>query len=78
VCSKRGDYTPTYVHENETKATTTHNSTRATLVAVDYATAVVDPLDDMTVWMVHEFASKARGGYKTVGGVDSPERSTWD
>ena len=66
---QNGDFLPTFVHKDETKATARHYVNKG---VIDYATAVVDPRDDLTVWMIHEFAGKAKDGYKTVVGVVRP------
>lgn len=66
---QRGDFLPTFVHEGETKATARHYVDKG---VIDYATAVVDPRDDLTVWMIHEFADKAKGSYKTIVGAVRP------
>jgi hypothetical protein len=39
---------------------------------LDYATAVVDPVDDVTFWMIHEYADSASQSWKTVVGVVNP------
>ena len=44
---------------------------------LDYQTAVVDPSDDLAVWMISEFADKAdspdeEDGYRTVVGKVTP------
>lgn len=39
---------------------------------LDYATAVVDPVDDVTFWMIHEYADGASQSWKTVVGVVNP------
>jgi hypothetical protein len=67
---RAGDFLPTSVHKGETKATATHYIDHPG--GIDYGTAVVDPVDDETVWMIHEFANQARGGYKAVVGVTKP------
>jgi hypothetical protein len=36
---------------------------------LDYATAVVDPVDDQTFWLIHEYADDAPNTWKTVVGV---------
>jgi len=71
---QKGDFLPTFVHAGETKATATHyiDPQSAKNGGMDYATAVVDPADDRTVWMIHKFANKAWGGYKTGAGVVKP------
>ena len=69
---QKGDFLPTFVHEGETKATATHYVDKSSKGGIDFGTAVVDPVDDLTAWMIHEFANKARGGYKTVAGVVKP------
>jgi hypothetical protein len=63
---QKGDFLPTSVHAGETKATGAHYFDKG---GIDYASAVVDPADDLTVWMIHEFANKTRNGYKTVVGA---------
>ena len=66
---QNGDYLPAFVHDKETKATATHYFDGP---GIDFGTAVVDPADDLSAWMIHEFANKARGGFKTVIGVVKP------
>lgn len=39
---------------------------------LDYATAVVDPVDDVTFWMIHEYADDTSKSWKTVVGVVNP------
>ena len=66
---QKGDFLPTFVHEGETKSTARHYVDKGVM---DYATAVVDPRDDRTIWMIHKFADKASGGYKTAVGAIRP------
>jgi hypothetical protein len=40
--------------------------------ALDYATAVVAPVDDTTFWVVHEYADGATKSWVTVIGVVDP------
>jgi hypothetical protein len=39
---------------------------------LDYVTAVVDPADDLTVWMINEYADAATVSWKTVVGRANP------
>ena len=39
---------------------------------VDFATAVVDPVDDETVWMIHEYADKEKSSFLAVVGRVKP------
>ncbi len=66
---QKGDFLPTFVHDGETKETARHYVDKK---VIDYASAVVDPRDDRTVWMIHKFADKAEGGYKTSVGAVRP------
>jgi hypothetical protein len=66
---KAGNFVPTFVHPDESKPTDTHYFDAP---GIDYGTSVVDPVDDSSAWMAHEFANKARGGFKTVVGVVKP------
>ena len=66
---QKGDFLPTFVHDGETKETARHYVDKK---VIDYASAVVDPRDDLTVWMIHKFADKAEDGYKTSVGAVRP------
>jgi hypothetical protein len=43
---------------------------------LDYATAVVDPVNDETFWVIHEYADGTSTGWKTVVGVVDPRPLT--
>lgn len=58
---RAGEYRPTSIHKDESKATTT-----TYFDALDYATATVDPADDATVWIAHFFPDSDASRYKTV------------
>lgn len=55
---KRGDFQPKDKKGNDD--------------TIDLATAVVDPSDDLTVWMAHEYGDKASSAYKTIIGRVRP------
>jgi hypothetical protein len=62
-----GSYQPMWTYDSETVPTSvTH------INQLDYATAVVDPIDDETFWLIHEYADDATKSWKTVVGVVSP------
>ena len=42
---------------------------------LDYSTAVVDPVDDTTFWVIHEYADGAKSNWVTVIGVVDPSAS---
>lgn len=67
---QKGNYQPMKVHKNEvtSTATTPYDTT-------DFGSAVVDPVDDTTVWVTHMYANPSGGntdGYKQVVGKLKP------
>ncbi len=40
--------------------------------SADFGTAVVDPSDDLTVWMAHQYGDKVSSNYKTIIGRVRP------
>jgi hypothetical protein len=62
-----GSYQPTWVYEGESASTSVTHAYQ-----LDYATAVVDPVDDETFWVIHEYADGTSTSWKTVVGVVDP------
>jgi hypothetical protein len=71
---KEGTWWPTWLYDeaddNLPAETTPTVITHA--YQIDYATAVVDPKDDKTFWVIHEYADGATSSWKTVVGVVDP------
>lgn len=62
-----GGYQPTSVFSGETMATSdTH------IYKLDYATAVIDPLDDLSFWFIHEYADAPTTSWRAVAGKVDP------
>ena len=57
---RAGEYQPQWLYDadptDSTPAETTETSITHAYLKVDYATAVVDPVDDETFWIIHEYA----------------------
>lgn len=67
---QEGDYTPMWKNPKDPKPIqvtikTPHDQ-------LDYQTAVVDPSDDLTVWMISEFGDAQTNSYRTVVGKVRP------
>jgi hypothetical protein len=60
------------VAEGETQATPLTFFKSNTASYIDYANVVVDPADDTSFWMVHEFADSAGPSFKMVAGKVTP------
>jgi hypothetical protein len=62
-----GGFQPTEVFDGESDPTAVTHAYQ-----LDYATAVVDPVDDVTFWFIHEYADAGATTWKTVVGVVDP------
>ena len=61
VLLRAGDYQPQWFYDadptDSTPAETTKTSITHAYLKIDYATAVVDPADDETFWIIHEYVN---------------------
>ena len=71
---QEGTYQPTWLYDPPGEDTPAETAATSIIHAypIDYATAVVDPLDDTTFWIIHEYADDATKAWKTVVGVVDP------
>jgi hypothetical protein len=72
---QKGEFQPTRIWVGETQQTAeTFECEGCGKFAhrVEYSTAVVDPIDDKTFWVIHEFADKDTNGWRTVVGKVKP------
>jgi hypothetical protein len=67
---REGDLTPTW--ENPDDPEPRKFTIFSPYYRLDYQTAVVDPADDRTVWMISEYGDAATNGYKAVVGKVTP------
>jgi hypothetical protein len=67
---RKGDFTLTW--ENPDDPEPRQQTIRSPYYLLDYQTAVVDPADDRTVWMISEYGDAATKAYKTVVGKVIP------
>ena len=80
-----GSWQPTWNYDASSTDSTPAETTATAIThayQLDYATAVVDPVDDTTFWVIHEYADGATSGWVTVIGVVDPSlvlrpRSSW-
>ena len=67
---RKGEFTPMWKNPDHPKPR--QLTIKTPNDQLDYQTAVVDPSDDRTVWMISEYADKEANGYKTVVGKVTP------
>jgi hypothetical protein len=66
---KKGTFQPTWIYDDSDPPDTEATS-RTHAYQLDYATAVIDPVDDETFWGIHAYADG--GTWKFIVGVVSP------
>jgi hypothetical protein len=69
-----GTWWPTWIYDDGDASTPAETTPTVITHAyqLDYATAVVDPKDDKTFWVIHEYADGTTSSWKTVIGVVDP------
>jgi hypothetical protein len=67
---REGDFTSTW--ENPDDPEPRQQTILSPYYLLDYQTAVVDPADDRTIWMISEYGDAATKGYKAVVGKVTP------